>query len=480
MTSGPGVELPGPRAEGYRGRPVLVAGTGVTGLACARALADAGAVVSVINPVDDERIAGLAAQGFQTVVAPVPPTWLLRQVTELVVSPFFGPNHPLVRGAQAAGLEIYSEPELAWRLRPAGAPPWLGLTGTNGKTTTVTMLAAILAAAGLSTRAVGNIGEPLITAASTVGTYDVLAVELSSYQLHWSSTMAPQAGAYLNLAADHLDWHGSLDAYRQAKTAVWRSAVCGQDDATGAGTAIGNADDAVVAELLSAVPGRRVSFTLGEPGPGQLGVSGGALVDHAFGPQATELCAAESVRPAGPHNVANALAAAALARSYGVPARAVADGLAGYVPEPHRNAPVATVGGVAYVDDSKATNPHAASASLSSYPRVVWIAGGQLKGVDPDELVARVADRLTGAVLLGADRAAVAAALSRHAPQIPVIEVARSDDGAMVDVVAQAATLARPGDTVLLAPAAASYDMFTGYGQRGDLFAAAVRALPQT
>ncbi len=476
----PGVELPELRADRYRDRPVLVAGTGVTGLACARALADAGAAVSVINPVDDERIAELAAEGFQTVVAPVPPTWLLRQVTDLVVSPFFGPTHQLVRAAQAAGLEIYCEPELAWRLRPADAPPWLALTGTNGKTTTVTMLAAILASAGLRTRAVGNIGEPLIAAARTVDTYDVLAVELSSYQLHWSSTMAPQAGGYLNLAADHLDWHGSLDAYRQAKTAVWRSAGRGRDGMVGVGTAIGNADDPVVAELLSGIPGRRVSFTLGEPGPGQLGVSDGMLVDHAFGPQATELCPVASVRPAGPHNVANALAAAALARSYGVPARAVADGLAGYVPEPHRNAPVATVADVAYVDDSKATNPHAALASLSSYPRVVWVAGGQLKGVDPDELVARVSDRLTGAVLLGADRGLIAAALSRHAPQIPVIEVARSDDGAMADVVARAAAMARPGDTVLLAPAAASYDMFTGYGQRGDLFAAAVRALPQT
>ncbi|MGA8112840.1 MAG: cyanophycin synthetase, partial [Actinocatenispora sp.] len=169
----------------------------------------------------------------------------------------------------------------------------------------------------------------------------------------------------------------------------------------------------------------------------------------------------------------------ALARSHGVPAAAIADGLAGYTPEPHRNAPVATVAGVTYVDDSKATNPHAALASLSSYPRVVWVAGGQLKGVDPDDLVARVADRLSGAVLLGADRAQIAAALSRHAPQIPVIEVARSDDGAMADVVTRAARLAQPGDTVLLAPAAASYDMFTGYGQRGDRFADAVRLLPR-
>ena len=452
----------------YADRPVLVAGTGITGLACARALARAGARVTVINPSASAGLDALAAEGFETVTAEIPPTEVLRRVTELVVSPFFGPSHPLVRTAVAAGLEVYSEPELAWRLCPAGAAPWLALTGTNGKTTTVTMLAAILTAAGHRAAAVGNIGDPLIDAVLG-GAYEVLAVELSSYQLHWSSEMAPLAGAYLNLADDHLDWHGDRQAYATAKTAVWRGAAAG-------GTAIGNADDPTVAELLSTVEGRRVGFTLAEPKPGQLGVVDGVLVDRAFG-DGVELVRAEVVHPAGPHNVANALAAAALARAYGVPAGAVRDGLTSYQPQPHRNAVVTTVAGVTYVDDSKATNPHAALASLTAYPRVVWVAGGQLKGVDPDELVAAVADRLAGAVLLGADRGEIAAALARHAPSIPVIEVDRSDDGAMTDVVAHAARLATPGDTVLLAPAAASYDMFSGYAQRGDRFAAAVRSL---
>jgi UDP-N-acetylmuramoylalanine--D-glutamate ligase len=175
--------------------------------------------------------------------------------------------------------------------------------------------------------------------------------------------------------------------------------------------------------------------------------------------------------------VSNALHAAALARAHGVAASAVAAGLAGYQPEPHRNALVSTVDGVSYVDDSKATNPHAAVASLLAYPRVVWVAGGQLKNVDVNDLVATVADRLVGAVLLGVDRADVAAALARHAPDIPVVDVARTDDGAMVEVVRAAAALAHPGDTVLLAPAAASKDMFISYGHRGDAFAKAVRDL---
>ena len=147
------------------------------------------------------------------------------------------------------------------------------------------------------------------------------------------------------------------------------------------------------------------------------------------------------------------------------------------MPDPHRNQPVLERDGVTWVDDSKATNPHAAAASLAAYPRIVWVAGGQLKGVDVEPLVAAHAGRLTGAVLLGADRELVARALARHAPEVPVIMVDSTDDGAMTEVVHAAAGMARPGDTVLLAPAAASYDMFRGYGARGDAFAAAARAL---
>jgi UDP-N-acetylmuramoylalanine--D-glutamate ligase len=186
------------------------------------------------------------------------------------------------------------------------------------------------------------------------------------------------------------------------------------------------------------------------------------------------------VRPSGRHNVANALAAAALARAHGVTPEAVAAGLRAFVPDPHRNQLVRTGDGVMWVDDSKATNPHAALASLLSYPRVVWIAGGQLKDAPVDELVAAVAGRLSGVVLLGVDRREIADALRRHAPDVPVIDVPSTDDGAMTEAVRAAAGFARPGDTVLLAPAAASYDMFSGYGARGDAFAAAVRALGPT
>ena len=279
----------------------------------------------------------------------------------------------------------------------------------------------------------------------------------------------------LNLADDHLDWHGSVAAYQEAKAKIW---------AGGQTVAIGNADDPPTAQALAAAPGRQVSFTLAEPGPGQLGVVAGRLVDRAFGPDAAaadqtgvDLAAAADVRPAGPPNVANALAAAALARAYGVLADAVRAGLRGFTPDPHRNALVAVVDQVSYIDDSKATNPHAAAASLAAYPSVVWVAGGLGKGLSFDELVLAARERLRAVVLMGSCRAEIRDALTRHAPAIPVVEVARTDTGAMSDVVRQAARLAQPGDTVLLAPAAASMDMFANYAARGDAFAAAVNTV---
>jgi UDP-N-acetylmuramoylalanine--D-glutamate ligase len=458
----------------FTGRRVLVAGTGVAGAASARALLRLGARVTVIDRRDSAVAMQLRDAGATVVVAEEPRPELFEDSDEMVVSPGIPPYSLLVVLAREVGLPIYSEPELAWRLRGPHAPAWLAVTGTNGKTTTTTMLASILHAAGLRAAALGNIGEPLVDAAVDSSRFDVLAVELSSFQLHWSSQLAPQAGALLNLADDHLDWHGTFEAYASSKTAIWRSAT------NGGGVAIGNLDDPRVAHALAQVSGRTVGVTLGEPSPGQVGVLGGVLIDHAFGRSALRLGPSTGIRPAGSHNVCDALHAAALARAFGVPAAAVTDGLASYVPEPHRNAFVASLHGVTYVDDSKATNPHAAYASLVAYPRIVWIAGGQLKGVEVDDLVAAVADRLVGVVLLGEDRARIADALARHAPHLPVVEVDGIDDGAMRDVVRAAAGMACPGDTVLLAPAAASLDMFRSYAHRGDAFAAAVEAVGAT
>jgi UDP-N-acetylmuramoylalanine--D-glutamate ligase len=435
----------------FDGLRVVVAGAGVSGAAAARVLRERGAQVTVVD----------AAGGDGVVVTDTVPAG-----TELVVtSPGWRPTSPLLVDAAAKGVDVYGEVELAWRLRGPGAAPWLAVTGTNGKTTTVKMLESVLRAAGHRTIAAGNVGLPLLEA--VLGEYDVLAVELSSFQLHWSSTVQPVAGAVLNVAPDHLDWHGSMTAYAEAKARIWAG-----------GTSIGNADDEVTRTLLARAPGRRVTFTLRTPRAGELGLVEDLLVDRAFVEhpgEAAELASVADLTVTGGHNVANALAAAGLARAYGVAPEAVRAGLRSFTADPHRNEPVATINGVSWVDDSKATNPHAAAASLAAYDRVVWIAGGLLKGADVDDLVRAAAPHLAAVVLLGTDRQPFRDALSRHAPDVPVEEVSRLDTGAMSEVVAAARRLARAGDTVLLAPAAASMDCFRDYKERGDLFAAAVR-----
>jgi UDP-N-acetylmuramoylalanine--D-glutamate ligase len=308
---------------------------------------------------------------------------------------------------------------------------------------------------------------------------DVIAVELSSFQLHWASSPEPLAAAVLNVAPDHVDWHGSLAAYAADKGRAYEhtSVAC-----------VYNVADPQTERLVRAADVqegcRAVGFTLGVPSVGMVGVVDDLLVDRAFVEQrhdsAAELASLSDIAPFAPHNVANALAAAALARAYGVRPGAVRAGLRDFRPDPHRIARVAQVAGVTYVDDSKATNPHAAAASLAAYDHVVWVAGGLAKGASFDELAARAAPRLRGAVLLGRDRADIAAALARHAPEVPVVEVASTDTGVMDEVVGAAARLARAGDTVLLAPACASMDLFRDYGARGDAFAAAVRTLAES
>ena len=305
---------------------------------------------------------------------------------------------------------------------------------------------------------------------------DLLAVEVGAPQLPFLSSASPLAAACLNLAPDHIDLFGSLTSYRDAKARIYTNTqvACVYN--------VADRETEKMVEEAEVVEGARaIGFTLGVPGPSMLGVVDDLIVDRAFvdnrATSAQELASVHDVRPFAPHNVANALAAAALARAYGVPAAAVRDGLREFQPAGHRIADVGEVAGVRYVDDSKATNCHAAETSLLAYDSVVWVAGGMAKGQSFDELVRRTAPRLRGAVLLGVDRADVRDALARHAPDVPVVDVERTDTGAMDEVVTAASGLAKPGDTVLLAPGCASWDMFRDYAQRGDAFAAAVRRL---
>ncbi|MEU1532806.1 UDP-N-acetylmuramoyl-L-alanine--D-glutamate ligase [Streptomyces fagopyri] len=465
----------------FQGKRVTVAGLGVSGIPAARVLHGLGAVVTVVNDGDDERSRAQAGElEALGVTVRLGDGDTLPGGTELIVTaPGWKPDKPLFAAAAEAGVPVWGDVELAWRLRELDgrkAAPWLAVTGTNGKTTTVQMLASILKAAGLRTAAVGNIGVSLLDAVLGEETYDVLAVELSSYQLHWAPSLRADSAVVLNLAPDHLDWHGSMEAYAADKGRVYEGnrVAC-----------VYNAADKATEDLVREADVeegcRAVGFTLGTPGPSQLGVVDGILVDRAFvenrQKNAQELAEVSDVHPSAPHNIANALAAAALARAFGVPAGAVRDGLRAFTPDAHRIAHVADVDGVAYVDDSKATNTHAAEASLAAYGSIVWIAGGLAKGAAFDELVAKSAQRLRGVVLIGADRALIREALTRHAPEVPVVDLARTDTGAMLAAVQEAARLAGPGDTVLLAPACASMDMFANYNKRGDAFAEAVREL---
>ena len=471
----PAVVLPGP------GDLVLAAGVGVTGLPVVRYLAGTGAtvVVSSNRPAPPELA---AIRGNVTFAGDLqlPPTG----TTLVVTSAGIPPTNPLLAAAKFAGIEVIGEVELAWRIDQASGAPrdWLVVTGTNGKTTTTGMLESILRANDLHVTASGNIGWPVIEAVlaggpdTGTGGVDgatdpeprqaVIAVELSSFQLYWAPSIRPAAGVVLNVAEDHLDWHGSMAAYAAAKARALTGRV-----------ALAVIDDPGAKALLSRAPARlAVPIMSGRPFPGALGVRHGQLVDAAFGQD--ELIAVEQVRPAGEHNLTNALAAAGLALAVGVPAAAIARGLQDFTPGGHRNVLVAERSGVRYFDDSKATNPHAALASLQAFDRVVWIAGGQLKGASVDDLVRRVGDRLAGAVLLGVDAPIIQAALSRHAPDVPVLLVRGKDDGVMRTVVSAAASMAAPGDVVLLAPAAASLDMYSSYAARGNAFAAAAAALP--
>ncbi len=481
-------------AAGLAGRRVCVSGLGISGPPVARALAARGARVTAVDARDDpdnRQVADeLAGLGVAVVLGPEP---RLPAGTDLVVTtPGWRPGTPLLAAAAASGVPVIGDVELAWRLRPVlpgGArQDWLAVTGTNGKTTTVRMLAAMLAAAGHRTIAAGNVGLSVVDAVTEPEPYPVIAVELSSFQLHWSSSLRPFAAVVLNVAAHHLDWHGDIESYARAKGRIYAPGT----------VAVCNADDRRSAELAGAAAGaaRVVAFRLGAPGPGELGIAGGpgggvapgastagdVLLDRAFGdPGGVILAGVRDVRPQVPHNVADALAAAALARAYGAPPAAIKTGLIAFQPEPHRMTLVARVGGVDYVDDSKASNPHAAAASIAAYPSVVWVAGGLFRGADADvdHLVGSVAPRLRAVVLLGADRGVIRRSLARHAPDVPVVEAVRTDTGAMDLVVAEAARLAVPGDTVLLAPAAQSFDMFRDYPARGDAFAAAVGRLAE-
>jgi UDP-N-acetylmuramoylalanine--D-glutamate ligase len=472
----------------WSGLRVAVLGLGMTGFAAADTLAELGADVLVVaGRAPDDRARLLEVLGVPLVTADldVAPQALVAHDAELIiVSPGFHPDHALLQWAQAQAIPVWGDIELAWRLRDkVGDPaPWILVTGTNGKTTTVQLAATMIAAGGHRVAPCGNIGVPVLDAVRDPQGWDVLVVELSSYQLHHlpltgPGALVPHASVCLNIADDHIDWHGSAQAYRDAKAKVYSNTRV---------ACVYNKADAVTMRMVEDAEvsdgARAIGFGLGVPGPSDLGIVDGILCDRAFledrADTAIELTTVSDLAAVGlvaPHVVANILAAAALARSVDVTPAAIRAALEGFRLDAHRIEVVATRNGISWIDDSKATNPHAADASLAAYDSVVWVVGGLLKGVDISDLVAKHSVRLRGAVVIGVEREEVLAAFRRHAPALRVFEIDSVDtEGVMQSAVGMAASLASPGDVVLLAPAAASMDQFASYAERGAKFAQAV------
>lgn len=465
----------------WAGLRVAVLGLGLTGFSVADTLAELGAKVLVLAAGADDALADL----LEVISVPLRREGLQSELTGfdpelVVVSPGFAPSNPLVMRAAENGIPIWGDVELAWRLRDRSGrtAQWIAITGTNGKTTTARLTTAMLQAGGKQAVACGNIGVPVLDAIRDPSGFDVLVVELSSFQLHYLHSMSAHASVCLNLSDDHLDWHGSASAYRAAKAAVYQNTRVAcvynlEDDATR--ELVEQAD--VVEGCLA------VGFGLGLPGPGDVGLVGEVLVARAFlrdgwrsAAEITTVAELETVGLGAPHMVANVLAASALARSLDVSPADIRSSLLTFRLDPHRTEPVLSRGGVSWVNDSKATNPHAAAAALESYDSVVWIVGGLLKGADLTEVMTAHLGRLRAVIVIGVDRSTVTEMFTRHAPQLPVFEVNAADTKeVMPEAVRLAAAAATAGDTVLLAPAAASMDQFTDYADRGNRFAEAVR-----
>jgi len=471
---------------------VVVAGLAASGYAAADGLLELGARVIVLDEADTpsnaEKAAILQVLDASVRLGPGATSVLPEDVDLVIASPGWTPRSALLSQARRRGIPVWGEVELAWRMmQPDRVVPWLAVTGTNGKTTTVNMLESMLVAAGLTTSAVGNVGRPIVEAILDDVHYDVLAVELSSFQLHSTNSLRLHSAAVLNLHADHLEWYAdpaSWDSDAPDAMAAYAADKARIFDRVTHSCIYNVADEATMRMVENAEVtegARAIGFTLGTPSVSMLGVVDDMLVDRAFIAQrrdsAMEIANVSDVRPFAPHNVENALAAAALARSFGVPATAVRDGLRRLELGDHRIQTVAEHDGVRWVDDSKATNPHAAASSLRAFDSVVWVAGGQAKGTTFDDLVQTYADKLRGVVLLGVDRQVIADALTRHAPHVPVTMIDSTDTGAMVQAVTAARGYAVPGDVVLLAPGCASKDMYTGYDARGVAFSSAVRAI---
>jgi UDP-N-acetylmuramoylalanine--D-glutamate ligase len=427
-------------------RRALVVGLGRSGRAASLLLARRGWEVVAVD-AGEVSAPELDAAGVEVRApwaAPVP------DVELAVKSPGVPGDVVPVVAARAAGVPVWSEIELAARQLPN---PLIGITGTNGKTTTTELTAHLLRAGGLAATACGNQGTPLAGLVDASDPEAWLVVECSSFQLEDVERFRPRAAALLNLAPDHLDRHGSLEGYRDAKLRLFAAQEAGDLAILPPGL-----------DATGAAPARRTYD--GPPGPDAVAWAEGGLHVQGLG----RVVGWEDVALRGRHNRENAMAAAALAAHAGLGADALAAGLAGFRPVAHRLEPVGAANGVAFVNDSKATNPDAAIAALDAYPAGVHlIAGGRAKGTPFGALAEAGRGTVVRAYLVGEAGEEIGRALAREG--IPA-----EDAGTVEAAVAAAAARAVPGETVLLSPGCASFDQFADYQERGEAFRAAARA----
>ena len=454
--------------KSYLDKKIAILGAGVTGKAVARVLTQRGAQVVLIDERTNLEL------GFKV---ERPDAVDISIFDGAVVSPGWREDHPLIVRAMSAGIEILNEIDIAWIISREISPTqkWLALTGTNGKTTTVEMAAAMLQSAGLKAMACGNLGDTVIDAVTSHEKFDILVLELSSFQLHWLKQASFESVAILNIAQDHLDWHGNFDSYARAKLSILDRAKI----------AILNANDGEIVKRAQSWQGRKVFFTLDSPEAGEIGVVENLLVDRAFVPdfqEASMIATLEDIVPTFPHSVSNTMAAAGLARSVGVSCNDIQGAIVNFHPGKHRIETVFESNEISWINDSKATNPHAAAASIMSHLSVVWIAGGLAKGADMNMLIEKSKNRIKAAILIGTDRDLIEAAFVKHSPSTPRVLVNLPNDyikggesnSLMECVVKVAMDLAVSGDTVLMAPACASMDQFISYSDRGERFSKAV------
>ncbi len=465
----------------------VVFGLGVSGFSAADTLAELGAktlvvaekaetdLLDILDVIGVPHLTGDEATGVPASVVEFDP-----QV--IIVSPGIKPENALLTWATERGVAVWVDIDLAWRLRDKTErlAHWFTVTGTNGKTTTVQLLTAMLNQGGIKAEACGNIGKPILDAIRDPEGFDALVVELSSFQLHYLGTIFPFSSAVLNLADDHLDWHGGFEAYKAAKGKVYENTV-----AACVYNVMDKSTESMVEDADVVEGARAIGFTLGIPTRSQVGFVEDILCDRAFlddrANNAIEIATLEDLAEIGvltPHLMANTAAAAAMARSAGVDPADIRAAIRNFKLDAHRIELVAEANGIRWIDDSKATNPHAADASLASFERVVWVVGGLLKGVDISSLVKKYQSKLVAAIVIGKERSEVLNAFATNAPNVPVVEVlAESGEQVMIEAVAAAHGFASAEDVILLAPAAASMDQFKDYADRGNSFAHAARAL---